>query len=196
MGGSPVAGWLVVPAIKGGIKGSLAPYPLNLEEKMPGFWQCQTPFFELCVVEYERLPNSPEYFDLKTFMAAGQDLKTALHYGLDLLKDSPLYEEYITIISAIHQQEAEQVIEVKQSEKANVAHVINHLLHKSPDMGASIPFIQKIEREGELKGQLKGQLQGQQEARQQTARQMKAKGFEAALIAELTGLALDDIEAL
>lgn len=194
--GSDLAGWLIVPAIKGAIKASLEPYPLNLQEISPGFWQGHTALFPLCVVEYEHLPNIPEHFDLKTFMATGQELKTALLNGLERLKDSPLYEEYITIISAIHTQEAEQVIEIKESERANIAHVINHLLQKSPELGREIAFIQQQQHESERRGEQKGKLEGKLESRLETARQMKLKGFAGDLIAELTGLTLAEIESL
>ncbi|MEZ0373949.1 MAG: hypothetical protein ACAI44_32960 [Candidatus Sericytochromatia bacterium] len=194
--GTEIAGWLVVPSIRGSVKSSLQAYDLPLQEVFTGFWQYRTPLFPLAVVEYERLPNTEDYFALKTFMAAGTELRTAMLHGLHLLGGSPLYEEYLTIITAIHKPEAKAVIEVLESEKANVAEMIDHLLAKAPDMADQIAFIQRTRQEGKLEGELEGEQKGERKGMLKTARQMKARGFETALIAELTGLSVSEIEAL
>lgn len=80
------------------------------------------------------------------------------------------------------------MIELKASEKANVAEVINHLLNKAPDMETQITFIQKARQESQLEGKLEG--------KQETARQLLAKGFTPSLIAEVTGLSETEIAHL
>ena len=186
--GTEIAGWLVVPSMRGSVKTSLEAYELPLKETFPGFWQCRTALFPLAVVEYERLPNTEAFFGLKTFMATGPELQTAMLLGLHLLEGSPLYDEYLRIITAIHKAEAKTMIEVLDSEKANMAEVIDHFLTTSPDMAEQISFIQQTREEGELKGKLEEKLEN--------ARQMKIRGLETSLIADVTGLSTSEIEAL
>ncbi|MEZ0375288.1 MAG: hypothetical protein ACAI44_39740, partial [Candidatus Sericytochromatia bacterium] len=93
-------------------------------------------------------------------------------------------DEYLTIITAIHKAEAKSVIEVLESEKANMAEVIDHLLTKSPDVAEQSAFIQQTRQESKLEGKL------------ETARILKAKGIDIGVIAESTGLSAAEIKAL
>jgi predicted transposase YdaD len=49
---------------------------------------------------------------------------------------------------------------------------------------------------GEIRGEIKGEIKGQIKEQIKIAKGMIKKGFEAALIAELTGLTINEIEVL
>ena len=179
-----VGGWLVVSSLNKSLRQRLARYGLVLNTIFAGFWQAKTSFFSLSVVEYDHLPNTPDYFELKTFMRSGQELREALRMGLLQLEGSNLQDEYLTIISAIHKQEAEAVIQVLESEKENVAWVVEQLLEKSPELGEKIPFIQAQKFSGKLEGL------------RESARQMKADGLPVASICKYTGLSAEEVAGL
>lgn len=183
-----VGGWLIVSHLNKALRQRLQKYGLVLQHIFPGFWQAETTFFPLAVVEYDQLPNTPDYFELKTFMRGGKDLQETLRMGLQQLEGSNLQNEYLTIISAIHKQEAEAVIQILESEKENVAWVVEQLLEKSPDLGEKIPFIQAQKSSG--------WLNGKQEGLREIACQMKADGLPVANICKYTGLSEAEIAGL
>ncbi len=187
-----VSGWLVVSAMNKALRSRLQSYGIQLESRLPGFWQAETTFYRLGVVEYNHLPNTEDFFELKTFMRSGQALRETLRMGLKQLAGSNLQNEYLTIISALHKQEAEAVIQVLESEKENVAWVVEQLLEKSPELSEKIPFIQAQKSSGKLEGRLEGKLEGLRD----TARQMKADGLPVASICKYTGLSADEVAAL
>ena len=195
-----VGGWLVVSRLNKSLRQRLQNYGIELQNLFPGFWQAETTFFPLVVVAYEELPNTPDYFELKTFMRGGKELQETLRMGLQQLAGSNLQNEYLTIISAIHKQEAEAVIQVLESEKENVAWVVEQLLEKSPELGEKIPFIQAQKSSGWLNGKQEGRQEGRQEGKREgqreTARQMKADGLPVASICKYTGLSTEEVAGL
>ncbi len=55
---------------------------------------------------------------------------------------------------------------------------------------------QRFVKEGREEGRQEGKQEAHLEAKQETAKKMRAKGLEASLIAEITGLSLSDLEKL
>lgn len=88
------------------------------------------------------------------------------------------------------------MIQVLESEKENVAWVVEQLLEKSPDLSEKIPFIQAQKSSGRLEGRLEGKLEGKLEGLRETARQMKADGLPVARICKYTGLSAEEVAAL
>ena len=56
--------------------------------------------------------------------------------------------------------------------------------------------IETAERKGEAKGRVEGRAEGERSMAMETAREMKADGMTAAIIAKYTGLAIEEIESL
>ncbi|PIQ29016.1 hypothetical protein COW36_18540 [bacterium (Candidatus Blackallbacteria) CG17_big_fil_post_rev_8_21_14_2_50_48_46] len=60
------------------------------------------------------------------------------------------------------------MIQILESEKENVAWVVEQRQEKSPDLGDKIPFIQAQKSSGKQEGRQEGQLEGRRETARQT----------------------------
>lgn len=179
-----VAGWLIVSTINKALVDVLMAYQLTLKPLLPGFHHVHTGLFPLFIVEYDLLPNEDTFCELKTFMGQGEGLLKAMDLATEKWSDSPLYEEYITIITAIHEEETEAVLKVRKQERKNLRKVMETGLALMGDEADELEFVRRKLQQGADLNKLA------------TARAMKTKGFEPSIIAELTGLALEEIAAL
>lgn len=179
-----IGGWLVVPYINRQLHKVLRLKRLKLEQIQPGIHHAHTGLFPLLVVEYNHLPNEPMFVEFKTFMKRGTELRKSMLMALRKWQDSKLYEEYTTIITNIHSEEANAVIEVLESDKPKMKHMAKLLLEKLGDDAADLEFARQKELKGELKNKLK------------TACRMKQRNFDIDTIADLTGLDKKTIDEL
>jgi hypothetical protein len=98
-----MSGWLIIPHISRKLRQALSSYRIELIGLNPGFWRTDSlHFFDLFVVEYERLPVTADFFDLKLFTKQSKSIVEALQIGLEVLGDSKLGYEYIKIGMEIH----------------------------------------------------------------------------------------------
>ncbi|MBE7438963.1 MAG: hypothetical protein HS115_10950 [Spirochaetales bacterium] len=58
-----------------------------------------------------------------------------------------------------------------------------------------MPYLEKIRAESELRGELRGKLEGKIEGKLETAHRLRRRGLDLAIIAEDTGLTLEELKA-
>ncbi|MEZ0373669.1 MAG: hypothetical protein ACAI44_31550 [Candidatus Sericytochromatia bacterium] len=175
-----VAGWLIVPYINRALQRLLQLRHIELMSPVEGVHLGQTGLFPLVIIEYNRLPLEEPFCELKTFMKSGRELRLAMELSLRKWLGSKLYKEYTTIITSIHTQEAQAVIEILEQDKKKFRKMAELMLEKLGDEADSLEFIKKKEFREKLK----------------TARQMKADGLPIEAISRYTGLSVDKIENL
>jgi hypothetical protein len=181
-----IAGWLVVPYINSTLQTALTRDSIGLETLYPGFHKGRTSFFPLVIIEYNHLPLEADFLELKSFMKKNPLLPQIMRQALLkwAQKSGFLHAEYSTMITSIHAKEAEKVIEVLEQDMPKIKRMANKLVKMLGDQAHDLAFVRQQKLEGKLEGKLG------------TARNMLLKGFDHALIAELTGLPLEDIVSL
>lgn len=91
---------------------------------------------------------------------------------------SKLYDEYTTIISSIHTQEARTVSEILEQDKKRIKNMAEWMLQT---LGDEAEPLEPLRRIGE-----KSRLEGQPQGRLETARKMKADGLAIDVIGKYT----------
>lgn len=89
-----VGAWLIVPYINKSLSTMLNKHQITLNSPVSGVHTGHTGLFPLVIVEYNHLPLEPAYYELKTFMKQGSQLKTSMLEVLRSLMGSKLLEEY------------------------------------------------------------------------------------------------------
>lgn len=184
-----IAGWLIVPYINRSLRKWLNLHQLKLSSPVQGFHISHTGIFPLNIVEFNHLPLEQAFVEFKTFMKKGPILLQVMQMALQKWEKSrTLQREYTTIISSIHTQEAQTVIEVLKQDKPKLKRMAALILSELGDEVNSLESIQ----ENQLKAKLEGKLEGKLE----TAQHMLAKGLDEGLILELTGLTKPQLSKL
>lgn len=183
-----IAGWLIVPYINKALQNLLRIKGLTAEHPLPGLSLIDTKLFPLVIVEYNKLPLDEAFCELKTFMKSGQDLRQAMELSLRKWTGSKLYDEYTTIISSIHNQEARTVIEILEQDKKKIKSMAEWMLEKLGDEAETLEPLQRLGEKSRLEGRLEGRLE--------TARKMKADGLPIDAIGKYTGLSRNEIDKL
>ena len=87
------------------------------------------------------------------------------------------------------------MVEILEEDLPSVIHFTKVILNRLDEKGLEEVFHEYWEPLG-AKREEEGKKEGKKEEKQAIARQMKAKGFDNNMIAELTGLSLDEIAKL
>ena len=139
---------------------------------------------------YDKLKMT--YIQMPLFKKKPSELKTHQEKWLYFLKKLPELKHIPSIMQEKVFKKAFKTAELaampdKERER------YEHNLH---DYWTYLASIECAEKKGKVKGRIEGKAEGRTEAKIEIARNMKLKGLDSALIAEITGLAHEELERL
>ena len=196
-----LSAWLILPNITPTLKKALKHYQIVIEPVYKGLWRGDC-LFPLYVVEYNHLPVETPFASLKIFMKSGKPLQEVFKSVLELEEEvviTPIQEamelihpfDVEEVLNEMKMTLSEQRAHLKETKRKIVREEFGDELAEAVQKQVAEQLEQKVAEQLEQKAE-----QVKRAEKMVIASQMKIKGFEPSVIAELTGLTLDEIEEL